>query len=115
MSCSPRLDAFRIFVLTWNKLVECLNDKINLHLAFQFWEEFFFYCFQDLFPYNEDNFGKSRPYRIEQRVVHDRFPVRAKTIDLFYSAITATDAGSQHKKRKFFLNVAWSVHLSLVI
>src|SRR5688572_12889908 len=59
MSRAPRFDAFRIFVFAWDELVERLNNKVNFHLSLQLWKEFFFYCFQDFFPDNEYDFGKS--------------------------------------------------------
>ena len=43
------------------------------------------------------NFPKSTTNGIVNRIVHDGFAMRAKTIKLLQSTITAAHAGSKHK------------------
>ena len=52
--------------------------------------------FEDLFSDDEYHFGKTGTDCIEKRVIHDGFAIRSESINLFYSAIAASDAGSKY-------------------
>ena len=55
--------------------------------------------------YDKNNFSKSASNSIINRVIHDCFSVRAQTIKLFETAVTATHSGSQNKKRRFHIDI----------
>ncbi len=107
----PRLHALGIEGESCRNLVEFLNHEVELerraveafHVAVPF-RDVFLEVLKEIFPDDIHDLSESGLHGVIDRIVDDCLAVRAESVHLLKSAVTAAHSGCKYKKCRFHNN-----------
>ena len=95
MVCAPRFYASFRTGEAFGQCIKTLEAEFERHMSLIFLKHFGTEIHLEILSDDEDDFAKACLYRIINGIVHYRFAVRTKSVELFQTTVTAAHTGCQ--------------------
>ena len=112
---APGFGAVLVHLYALGYLVDCLEHHIHVNMVAVFGQNLLAEIILKVVADYENNLSKACTHSVKHAVIHYCLPVRAETIELFQTAVTASHACGQYKQCRFHsLSKSCLVYLVLV-